>query len=106
MSNTTFSRGNYLANTRRGAMWGWPLLAVSLTALLGACAAQGSGTSGSSTMGSAASPDTPFREAAAQGTDTDGRVFIPMEDITRNGDGRALMWSTGTPVPEFGDSSY
>jgi hypothetical protein len=84
-------------------MRGWPLLAVSLAALLGACASQGT-DEGSSTMGSTASPHAQF--PVAKNTDTDSRRYIPPEDITRNGDGRALMWRTGTPIPEFGDSSF
>lgn len=104
MSNTTFSSHDYCSTAaRRGILRGWPLLAVSLTALLGACASQGSGTD-DSPLASAASPDAQF--PVAQNTDTDSRSFIPPEDITRNGDGRALMWRTGTPVPEFGDSSF
>jgi len=106
MSNTTFSHDDYhSATARRGAMRGWPLLAVSLAALLGACASQGTSedpqTMGS---GSTASPHAQF--PVAENTDTDSRAFIPSEDITRNGDGRALMWRTGTPIPEFGDSSF
>jgi hypothetical protein len=81
-----------------------PLLALGVAALLGACAGPGSSStdlamSGNSLpagMGSSVSPDQ----------DTDSRTFIPPEDVTRNGNGQALMWRTGTPISEFGDSYF
>jgi hypothetical protein len=81
-----------------------PLLALGVAALLGACAGPG-GSSTELAMSGNALP-AGVGSSVSSDQDTDSRTFIPPEDITRNGNGQALMWRTGTPISEFGDSTF
>lgn len=78
-----------------------PLLALGVAALLGACAGPGGSSNELAMSGDTLPAGMASSVSAAQ--DTDSRTFIPPEDITRNGNGQALMWRTGTPISEFGD---